>query len=118
MAVSQWKLTRMEVVEVNIFKDAEAAKNQLPCSTGCGKPSAAWSALMPEHNASWSVFKPRVANRNRSPRKSRRRPLPPPPQNPNLFRTPLTLPIPWPRLPQPQHPKSDIRNPKSALPTG
>ena len=30
MAVSQWKLTRMEVVEVNIFKDPEAAKNQLP----------------------------------------------------------------------------------------
>src|SRR5258707_11131268 len=30
MAVSQWKLTRMEVVETNIFKDAEAAKNQLP----------------------------------------------------------------------------------------
>jgi hypothetical protein len=29
MAVSQWKLTRMEVVEVNIFKDPEAAKNQL-----------------------------------------------------------------------------------------
>src|ERR1700730_16626079 len=30
MAVSQWKLIRMEVVEVNIFKDAEAAKNHLP----------------------------------------------------------------------------------------
>jgi hypothetical protein len=30
MAVSQWKLTRMEVVEVNMFKDADAAKNQLP----------------------------------------------------------------------------------------
>jgi ribosomal silencing factor RsfS len=30
MAVSQWKLIRMEVVEVNIFKDPEAAKNQLP----------------------------------------------------------------------------------------
>jgi len=30
MAVSQWKLTRMEVVEVNFFKDAEAAQNQLP----------------------------------------------------------------------------------------
>jgi hypothetical protein len=30
MAVSQWKLTRMEIVEVNIFEDAEAAKNQLP----------------------------------------------------------------------------------------
>jgi len=30
MAVSQWKLTRMEVVEVNIFKDAEGPKNQLP----------------------------------------------------------------------------------------
>ena len=28
MAVSQWKLTRMEVVEVNIFKDADA-RNQL-----------------------------------------------------------------------------------------
>ena len=28
MAVSQWKLTRMEVVEVNIFKDADA-KSQL-----------------------------------------------------------------------------------------
>jgi hypothetical protein len=30
MAVSQWKLTRMEVSEVNIFKDADSAKNQLP----------------------------------------------------------------------------------------
>jgi ribosomal silencing factor RsfS len=30
MAVSQWKLIRMEVVEVNIFNDPEAAKNQLP----------------------------------------------------------------------------------------
>jgi hypothetical protein len=30
MAVSQWKLIRMEVVEINIFKDPEAAKNQLP----------------------------------------------------------------------------------------
>src|SRR5437588_8669101 len=30
MYVSQWKLIRMEVVEVNIFKDPEAAKNQLP----------------------------------------------------------------------------------------
>src|SRR5579864_5301481 len=29
MAVSQWKLTRMEVVEVNIFKDA-GAKTQVP----------------------------------------------------------------------------------------
>jgi hypothetical protein len=29
MAVSQWKLTRMEVVEVNIFKDEDAAKNQI-----------------------------------------------------------------------------------------
>jgi hypothetical protein len=28
MAVSQWKLTRMEVVEVNIFKDTDA-KSQL-----------------------------------------------------------------------------------------
>jgi hypothetical protein len=30
MAVSQWKLTRMEVSEVNLFKDADSAKNQLP----------------------------------------------------------------------------------------
>jgi ribosomal silencing factor RsfS len=30
MAVSQWKLIRMEVVEVNIFKDTDSAKNQLP----------------------------------------------------------------------------------------
>src|SRR5580700_1622894 len=30
MAVSQWKLTRMEVVEVNIFKEEDAAKNQIP----------------------------------------------------------------------------------------
>jgi hypothetical protein len=30
MAVSQWKLIRMEVSEVNIFKDADSAKNQLP----------------------------------------------------------------------------------------
>ncbi len=30
MAVSQWKLTRMEVVEVNIFKDTDSAKSQLP----------------------------------------------------------------------------------------
>ena len=30
MAVSQWKLIRMEVVEVNIFKDADGPKNQLP----------------------------------------------------------------------------------------
>jgi hypothetical protein len=29
MAVSQWKLCRMEVTEVNIFKDADSAKNQL-----------------------------------------------------------------------------------------
>jgi hypothetical protein len=29
MAVSQWKLTRMEVVEVNIFKDADTAQSQL-----------------------------------------------------------------------------------------
>jgi hypothetical protein len=29
MAVSQWKLTRMEVVEVNIFKDADSAQSQL-----------------------------------------------------------------------------------------
>jgi hypothetical protein len=29
MAVSQWKLTRMEVVEVNIFKDADGASKQL-----------------------------------------------------------------------------------------
>jgi hypothetical protein len=28
MAVSQWKLTRMEVVEVNIFKDADGASKQ------------------------------------------------------------------------------------------
>jgi hypothetical protein len=30
MAVSQWKLIRMEVNEVNIFKDAGSAKDQLP----------------------------------------------------------------------------------------
>src|SRR5580704_17009664 len=30
MAVSQWKLIRMEVSEVNIFKDADGAKDQLP----------------------------------------------------------------------------------------
>jgi hypothetical protein len=30
MAVSQWKLTRMEVVEVNIFKDTDASTKQLP----------------------------------------------------------------------------------------
>ena len=30
MAVSQWKLTRMEVSEVNLFKDSDSAKNQLP----------------------------------------------------------------------------------------
>jgi hypothetical protein len=30
MAVSQWKLTRMEVSEVNPFKDADSAKDQLP----------------------------------------------------------------------------------------
>jgi ribosomal silencing factor RsfS len=30
MAVSQWKLVRMEVVEVNIFKDADAASKQVP----------------------------------------------------------------------------------------
>jgi hypothetical protein len=30
MAVSQWKLTRMEVVEVNIFKDTDAPSKQLP----------------------------------------------------------------------------------------
>ena len=30
MAVSQWKLIRMEVVEVNIFKDADSPNNQLP----------------------------------------------------------------------------------------
>jgi hypothetical protein len=30
MAVSQWKLTRMEVCEVNLFKDTDNAKNQLP----------------------------------------------------------------------------------------
>jgi len=30
MAVSQWKLIRMEVVEVNVFKDAGAPSNQLP----------------------------------------------------------------------------------------
>jgi hypothetical protein len=29
MAVSQWKLTRMEVVEVNIFKEADGASKQL-----------------------------------------------------------------------------------------
>src|SRR5579864_4642756 len=29
MAVSQWKLVRMEVVEVNIFKDADSPKSQL-----------------------------------------------------------------------------------------
>jgi hypothetical protein len=30
MAVSQWKLIRMEVSEVNLFKDTDSAKNQLP----------------------------------------------------------------------------------------
>jgi hypothetical protein len=30
MAVSQWKLIRMEVSEVNLFKDGDSAKNQLP----------------------------------------------------------------------------------------
>ena len=30
MAVSQWKLTRLEVVEVNIFKDTDAPGKQLP----------------------------------------------------------------------------------------
>ena len=30
MAVSQWKLIRMEVVEVNIFKDTDAPGKQLP----------------------------------------------------------------------------------------
>src|ERR1700680_837099 len=30
MAVSQWKLIRMEVSEVNLFKDNDSAKNQLP----------------------------------------------------------------------------------------
>src|SRR5258707_10106508 len=34
MAVSQWKLTRMEIGEVAIFEDAEAAKNQLPMLDG------------------------------------------------------------------------------------
>jgi hypothetical protein len=29
MAVSQWKLIRMEVSEVNIFKDADGAKTQI-----------------------------------------------------------------------------------------
>src|ERR1700736_1565274 len=30
MAVSQWKLIRLEVGEVNLFKDTDSAKNQLP----------------------------------------------------------------------------------------
>src|SRR4029077_7128074 len=30
IAVSQWNLTRMEVVEVNIFKDTDAPSKQLP----------------------------------------------------------------------------------------
>jgi hypothetical protein len=30
MAVSQWKLTRVEVSELNLFKDTDSAKNQLP----------------------------------------------------------------------------------------
>jgi hypothetical protein len=30
MAVSQWKLCRMEVGEVNLFKDADGGKNQIP----------------------------------------------------------------------------------------
>src|SRR5579859_3245665 len=30
MAVSQWKLIRMEVVETNIFKDTDASSKQLP----------------------------------------------------------------------------------------
>jgi hypothetical protein len=30
MAVSQWKLIRLEVGEVNIFKDPDSAKNQVP----------------------------------------------------------------------------------------
>ena len=30
MAVSQWKLTRMEVGEVGVFQDDSAAKNQIP----------------------------------------------------------------------------------------
>jgi hypothetical protein len=36
MAVSQWKLTRMEVVEVNIFKDTDA-KSQLSEDSGEGE---------------------------------------------------------------------------------
>jgi hypothetical protein len=108
MAVSQWKLTRMEVSEVNLSKIPIAPRINSPYSTVYGKPSAAWSAPMPEHNASWSAFKTPAANRTPSPTNG------PPPRWDRRFR--LSSRSPPRRPPQPHRPRNHrkIRQPTSA----
>src|SRR6266566_4655683 len=57
MAISQWKLTRIELAEKSIVTQEAAAKSRSRCSSGSGNRSAAWSAPMPRRSVSLSVCK-------------------------------------------------------------
>jgi len=75
---SQWKLIRMEVCEVNFFKDAQGrpeSNSPLPRPAMASRVPPG-EVLTPEPNASCSVCKPPAPNRTHSPKKRLRRPQP------------------------------------------
>jgi hypothetical protein len=115
MAVSQWKLTRMEVVEVNIFKDTDA-KSQLSMLDRLWQAECRLERSIPERSASCSVFKTPGPLPSNSPKRSplRRRPRKLHPKSdirhPKSISQRLSPPL---RLPQPQEPTSNIQNPTS-----
>src|ERR1700680_4450017 len=73
MAVSQWKLTRMEVVEVNIFKDTDA-KSQLSMLDRLWQAECRLDGSIAPRSAHCSVFK------NPPPTHPKISPLPPLPK--------------------------------------
>src|SRR5260221_6212037 len=54
MAISQWKLTRVEVAEKSIVSQEVSAKTQIPLlSTGSGNARAASNTPLPAPSVSW-----------------------------------------------------------------
>jgi ribosomal silencing factor RsfS len=107
MAVSQWKLTRMEVVEVNIFKDTDA-KSQLSTL------DRLWQA---EHRLERSYA--RAQHELERLQKSRPQPAPQPEEPPPAPEAEAAAEVGQAFSPEPpseiRHPKSEIQNPASKI---
>jgi hypothetical protein len=110
MAVSQWKLTRMEVVEVNIFKDADA-KSQLSML------DRLWQAecrLERSYSRAQRELE-RLQNSRRQPVQQPEEPAPPPQPAAEAPATAAAAEVGQALSPVSPTPPSEIRNPKSEI---